>query len=174
MMRKGQTMKETVDDKIAKFFKAENVKVPSQLVKKDTKTRSDFKPTIGEELNNQTEEVQLEAVKKNGFAIQYIKNPSKEVQLEAVKRNGSAIRYIKKPSEEVQLTAVKNDGLAIYYIKNPSKEVQLEAVKSVDDIGGNDGSAIQFIKNPSKEVMRVALKRDPKCAIFFKREWFSD
>ena len=30
--------------------------------------------------------IQLEAVKQNGFAIQFIKNPSEEMQLEAVKQ----------------------------------------------------------------------------------------
>jgi hypothetical protein len=57
---------------------------------------------------------QLEAVKQDGYAIQYIKNPSEQVQLEAIKQNGYAIQFIKNP---------------IYYIKNPSEQVQLEAVK---------------------------------------------
>ncbi|HRN71455.1 MAG TPA: DUF4116 domain-containing protein [Candidatus Woesebacteria bacterium] len=77
-----------------------------------------------------SEKVQLEAVKENGWAIQYIKNPSEKLQLEAVKQNGYVIRYIKNPSEKLQLEAVKQDGLAIKFIKNPSKKVQLEAEKN--------------------------------------------
>ena len=38
---------------------------------------------------------QLEAVKQNGDAIQYIHNPSEQVQLEAVKQDGNAIQYFK-------------------------------------------------------------------------------
>ena len=46
-------------------------------------------------LNNENEEVQLEAVKENGYSIQYIINPSEEVQLAAVKNNYYLIEYIK-------------------------------------------------------------------------------
>ena len=52
---------------------------------------------------------QLEAVKKNGYAIRYIKNPSLEVQLEAVKQNGYAIQYIKISSLE---TINENDSVS--------------------------------------------------------------
>ena len=78
-----------------------------------------------------TEQEQLKAVRKNGFAIQLIKNPSETVQLEAVKQKGSAIKYIKNPSENVQLEAVKQDGYAIQYIKTPSKEVIYESCKEL-------------------------------------------
>ena len=47
----------------------------------------------------------LEKVRQNWGAIEYINNPSEEVQLAAVRQNGQAIRYIKNPSEEVQLIA---------------------------------------------------------------------
>ena len=91
-------------------------------------------------LNNQTEEIQLEAVKQFGPLIKYIFNPSEKVQLEAVKEDGDSIQYINNPSEDVQLEAVKNDGLSIQFIKNPSEKVQLEAV--------NDNKySIQFIKD---------------------------
>ena len=43
-----------------------------------------------------------EAVKRNGYAIQYIKNPSEAVQMEAVKRNGYAIQHIANPSEVIK------------------------------------------------------------------------
>lgn len=42
----------------------------------------------------------LEAVKQNGYVIEYINNPSESVQLEAVKQNGCAIECINNPSEE--------------------------------------------------------------------------
>ena len=100
-----------------------------------------------------TEAAQLEAVKKDGFDIQYIKDPSEAVQLEAVKRNGYAIQFIKNPSEDVQLAAVKSCGNAVYFIKNPSEVVQLTAVENV-------GGAIRFIKNPSEDMLLAAVKRN--------------
>ena len=75
------------------------------------------------------EEIQLEAVKEYGNAIQYIHNPSEDTQLEAVKQDGFNIRYIHNPSKEIQLEAVKENGLAIQFINNPSEAVQLAAVK---------------------------------------------
>jgi len=52
------------------------------------------------------------------------KNPSEAVQMAAVKKNGYAIEYIKNPSEAVQLAAVKQNGYAIQFIKNPSEAVE--------------------------------------------------
>ncbi|CAI3959076.1 unnamed protein product, partial [Commensalibacter papalotli (ex Botero et al. 2024)] len=43
----------------------------------------------------------LEAVKNDGYSIQYIHNPSEAVQLEAVKNDGYSIQYIHNPSEAV-------------------------------------------------------------------------
>ena len=53
------------------------------------------------------EELKLAAVKKYGYAIEFIKNPSEELQLAAVQQDGYAIEFIKNPSEEVQLAAVQ-------------------------------------------------------------------
>lgn len=58
-------------------------------------------------LNYVNEQVQLEAIKEHGNAIEYIKNPSERVQLEAVKENALAIRHIKNPSEQVKLESVR-------------------------------------------------------------------
>ena len=60
----------------------------------------------------------------SGYIIKYIKNPSEEIQIEAVRKNGYAIRFIKNPSEEIQIEAVKENGYAIEYIKNPTEKVQ--------------------------------------------------
>ena len=120
---------------------------------------------IGRQLSNEevfnNEELQLEAVKQNGWAIQYIENPSKKVQLEAIKQNGYAIKYIKNPSEKVQLSAVKQYGSAIRFIKNPSEKVQLEAVK-------RNGWAIQFIKNPSEKLQLEAIKENGRAIYYIK------
>lgn len=59
-----------------------------------------------------------------------LKQASEQVQLEAVKQRGIAIQCIKNPSEQVQLAAVKQDGEAIEHIKNPSEQVKLAAFES--------------------------------------------
>lgn len=102
---------------------------------------SDLK--VVEELNVDSEAVQLEAVKQDGCAIFYIRNPSEAVQLEAVKQDGWNIQFIDNPSEKIQLEAVKQNYLVIPYIDNPSEAVKLEAVKE-------DGEAIDYIRKPAK------------------------
>ena len=108
-----------------------------------------------------TEAEQLAAVKKDGYAIKYIKNPNEQVQLAAVSQEAYAIDYIKNPSEQVQLVAVKQEPFAIKYIKNPTKQVQLVAVKK-------DGYAIQYIKNPSEEVQLAAVSQDGTAIRYIK------
>ena len=109
---------------------------------KDSKcVTSDLK--IVKELNVNSEEVQLEAIKQNVWAIKHMDNPSKRVQLEAVKQDGWVIKCIDKPSEKVQLEAVKQDGWAIKFISSPNNQVQVEAVKQ-------DGRVINFVNNLAK------------------------
>ena len=59
---------------------------------------------------------QLEAVRQNGYSIQYIKDPYLEVQLEAVKRNEYSIQYIKDPCIEVQQMALNNSSKPNIYL----------------------------------------------------------
>jgi len=100
-----------------------------------------------------SEKVQLAAVRKNGYAIRYIKNPSEQLQLAAVRKNGYAIRYIKNPSEKVQLAAVQQDVEALEYIKNPSEKFQLAAVQQA-------AAAIRYIKNPSEQVQLATVQQN--------------
>ena len=48
---------------------------------------------------------QLEAVKEDGFTIQYIHNPSEKVQIAAVRHYGDAIQFIHNP---IRKSAVKS------------------------------------------------------------------
>jgi len=104
-------------------------------------------------ITNPSHEVQLAVVKQYGDAIQFITHPSPELQLAAVQQNGHAIKWFKNPSSEVQLAAVQQNGHSIYFIANPSPEVKLAAVKQ-------NGYAIQYITKPSHEVQLAAVQQD--------------
>jgi len=110
-------------------------------------------PYTIEHIKSPSEVVQLEAVKHSGFVIQYIQNPSETVQLEAVRENLSAIQYIADPSEAMQLQAIRENESVIQYIDKPSEAVQLEAVKE-------NGFVIQYIQNPSETVQLEAVKQN--------------
>ena len=64
------------------------------------------------------------------MAIQYIKNPTEEIQLEAIKHDGFAAQYIKNPIEEMKL--LDSDK----YMEDLTK-IQLKAIKSVENFAKN-------------------------------------
>ena len=131
---------------------------------------------------NPSEKEKLEAVKKNGMAIQVIKDPSSAVQLEAVKNNSEAIRAIKNPTSEAQMEAVSNDPSVIYALHNPSEELQIVAVSAEPGILVGltnipseavklaavraDPEMIEYIANPSETMQLIAVKANPELIEF--------
>lgn len=59
----------------------------------------------------------LEAVKKNGWALQYVNSQTPEICLEAIKQNGWALRYVKEQNIETILAALEYDIDCSLYIK---------------------------------------------------------
>jgi hypothetical protein len=108
-----------------------------------------------------SENIQLEAVKKYGFAIEYIKNPSEEVKLAAVEENGFVIEYIENPSEKVQLAAVKQSSYAIEYIENPNEKTQLEVIKK-------NSARIKNINYPTEKAQILAVKKNSTLIEYIK------
>jgi len=72
----------------------------------------------------------MEAVKKDGYAIQYVRNKNKtpELYIAAVKQNPNIIEYIGERSPELCLAAVERDWLMISFIKNRTPEICIAAV----------------------------------------------
>ena len=62
----------------------------------------------------------LEAVKEDGWALQFVKEQTREICLEAVKQNGYALEYVKDQTKEICLEAVKQNGFALKYVKDLS------------------------------------------------------
>lgn len=112
------------------------------------------------DLNFASEQQQINAVKKNWMAIEYIDNPSDAVQLAAIAHNGYAIRHIKNPTDAAQLMAVENQGFLLReIIRNgivPSVDAQIAAIEQYP-------YAIEFILNEQlpiiPQVKRLILKK---------------
>ena len=82
----------------------------------------------------------LEAVKKNGRVLEYVKDQTPEICLEAVKKNGLALKYVKDQTSELCcITAVKQNGWALGYVKNQTPEIIQAAIEQ-------DPDAIVFAK----------------------------
>ena len=67
----------------------------------------------------------LEAVKRNGYSLQYVKDQSEAVCLEAVKQDGYSLRYVKDQTEAVCLEAVKQDGYSLQYVKEKKTFIKI-------------------------------------------------
>jgi len=52
----------------------------------------------------------LEAVKKNGYALGYVKEQDKDICLEAVKNNGCALKYVKEQRIFKEIITLKKEG----------------------------------------------------------------
>jgi hypothetical protein len=46
-------------------------------------------------MQEQTEQICLEAVRRNGNALQFVKNQTEQICLEAVEREGKTLQYVK-------------------------------------------------------------------------------
>ena len=59
----------------------------------------------------------LEAVKRDGMTLQFIKEQTPEICLEAVKRDERALAYVKEQTPEICITAVQNTLDAIVFVE---------------------------------------------------------
>lgn len=72
-------------------------------------------------INSPDYDIQLKAIQKTGFAIEFVKNPSKEFQLEAINQHFFALYRIHHPDEEVQLLALNKYKINLDNVKNKGK-----------------------------------------------------
>jgi hypothetical protein len=104
-------------------------------------------------VQNQTTEICLEAVKQNGNVLRHVQNQTPELCLEAVKQNGNALNYVQNQTPELCLEAVKQDGYALKFVQNQTTEICLEAVKQ-------NGHALQFEQTQTPELCLEAVKQN--------------
>lgn len=138
-------------------------------------------------IENPTEEQQLEAIKLNWYAISLIQNPTETVQKAAFEKNEQAILYVKcGPCEALKqalnamdeakfLAAFKAEPNLLKFITNPALlkvavSQDWRIVRKID--GASDdlwaeavrqsADALKFIHNPGEKVLVAAVERDWK------------
>ena len=120
-------------------------------------------------IDNQTPEICLEAVKQNEYELLFIKEQTPEICLEAVKQNPSIIRYInpENQTEEIALEVVKKAGNLLQYItpKNQTDEVCFTAIEN------SCGWAVRYIENQKLEYCLAALKINDLTFCAIKKEF---
>lgn len=92
----------------------------------------------------------LQLVKSGELSLQYVENQTEEMCLEAVRRDGEALEYVKNQTEEICWEAILSVGGALEYVKNQTEEMCLEAVLS-------NGFNLICVKNQTEEICRAAV-----------------
>jgi len=100
------------------------------------------------EIQNQTEEMCLLAVKQNGMALQFVKNQTEQICLLAVKQNGMALQFVKNQTNEICLSAVQQNGMALQFVND--KEYKLLFITSNINIKKDDICSICITQNDSE------------------------
>ena len=123
-------------------------------------------------IDNQTPEICLEAVKKNEYELLFVKEQTPEICLAAVKQNPSVIRYVKTENqiEEICLEVVKKYGSLLEYIatENRTDEICLTAIQN------STGWVIEHITNQKPEYCLAALKINDNIFFAIKKEFHTD
>src|SRR5205807_1904357 len=57
----------------------------------------------------------LEAVRRIGYALKYVKNQTEQMCLEAVKQHIHSLEYVHNQTEQICLAAIKESGCALLY-----------------------------------------------------------
>ncbi len=126
------------------------------------------------EIISYTEKEALEAVRKDGLALQYVHNQTSEICLAAVKKDGYALKYVKDQTPEICLAAVKKDGYALQYVKDQTPEICLAAVKQEMDSLQHVNKTI-FCQNNMKKTKITKVKVDVKFEPFKENnEWIDN
>ena len=106
-----------------------------------------------EYVGNQTKEICLAAVKQNGYALRYVLNQSEEICLEAVKRNVEALQYVKNETEAVCLAAINWSGMALQYVRDQRETICLEAVRE-------NGWALEYVRDQTEAICMAAVRQN--------------
>ena len=115
---------------------------PSFPYTRNQEALKDFE--VLKQVENQTPEICMEAVKKYGWALRLIENQTPELCIASVKRNPSTLQFVKNQTPEICMTAVKQKGWALELVKNQTPEICLEAIKQNE-------KASKFIKEELKQ-----------------------
>lgn len=72
-----------------------------------------------------TEEMSLIAVRKSGFALQYVKKQTPIICMEAVKEQGYALEFVVDKTPDICLEAVKRNGDALCWVPEDFKTSEM-------------------------------------------------
>lgn len=113
-----------------KGFKKEMPKDPEECIKLLAKDG-----LLIRNIEVQTEDMCIAAVRQNGLALKFIKNRYKtpKICVIAVGQNGLALKHANKQDEKICVTAVKQNPMAMEYVEEKTEEIREIARKRYND-----------------------------------------
>jgi hypothetical protein len=115
------------------------------------------------EITDIPEEIYLNAVQQDGYALTYVKEQTPEICLAAVKQNGHIIRYVEERTPEIYLAAVQQTGYALQCIEEQTPEICLAAVKQ-------NGYSLQYVEEQTPEICLAAVKQNGYALQYVKNQ----
>lgn len=107
-------------------------------------------------------DVKMAAVKADGRNIAYIDDQTEEMCLEACKSHPIALSSCFYRSEEICLAAIKQDGSALAFAPKQTDEMCKIAIS-------HDATYLRFVNNQTEELCWLALKADSSAFIWIKK-----
>jgi hypothetical protein len=101
----------------------------------------------------QTEEICLEAVRRNGLLLKYVRQQTDAICLAAVQTTGLALYWVRNRTPALCLVAVQNDSYALQYVPEQTEALRLIAVQ-------RNGHALRLMENQSEAVCLAAVQQD--------------
>jgi len=101
-------------------------------------------------VKDQTFELCLAAVQRNGWALQYVNDQTPELCLAAVQQCGLALQCVKDQTFELCLAAVQRNGYALQYVKHQTPELCLAAVRQ-------NAWALRYVEDQTLELCQAAV-----------------
>lgn len=102
-----------------------------------------------------TKKYEVYNLHRNPHMMWFVENPSESLQLNFVKKHIEYIRYIQSPCIAVQRYCINKHPYSLQYFADVADyQIQKEAIQKC-------AYTIKFIENPSEELKEIALKKDP-------------
>ena len=97
----------------------------------------------------------LETATRLSWGLKKVKNQTPEICLAAVKKNGLSLRYVNNQTEEMCLAAVEQAGRALIRMENQTPELCLIGVKQ-------NWRVLRFVKEQTPEMCLAAVEKNLK------------
>ena len=101
-------------------------------------------------------------VKKNGWALEYVKNQTDEICKLAVQKYGLALSFVKKQTPEICKLAVQKTYTALAFVEHQTDEICKLALEQTP-------YALYWIKNQTDEICKIAVEKDETILRYIKR-----